>query len=70
MATEQKNGATQGCCNDTHMQEHSPPVSHPTILTILQVAITLDYRYQPPAGVPIDAGKLVADNGEIDGYRY
>jgi hypothetical protein len=40
------------------------------IIVRAEVAITLDYRYQPPAGAPIDAGKLVADNGKIDGYRY
>jgi hypothetical protein len=34
------------------------------------VAITSYYRYQPPAGAPIDAGNLVADNGKVDGYRY
>jgi hypothetical protein len=42
----------------------------PPIPGMFQVAITLDYRYQPPAGAPIDAGKLVADNGKVDGYRY
>jgi hypothetical protein len=35
-----------------------------------EVAITMDYRYQPPASAPIDAGESVADNGKIDGYRY
>jgi hypothetical protein len=30
----------------------------------------MDYRYQPPASAPIDAEKLVADNGKVDGYRY
>jgi hypothetical protein len=29
------------------------------------VAITVVYRYQPPARAPIDAGKLVADNGKV-----
>ena len=46
-----------------HTVSNKPP--HP-----LKVAITLDYRYQPGARAPIDAGKLVADNGKIDGYRY
>ena len=45
-------------------------ISLTPISDILQVAITLVYRYQPPAGAPIDAGKLVADNGKIGGYRY
>jgi hypothetical protein len=40
------------------------------LITPAQVAITVDYRYQPRAGAPIDTGKLVADNGKIDGYRY
>ena len=35
-----------------------------------EVAITLVYRYQPRRGAPIDAGELVADNGETNGYRY
>ena len=34
------------------------------------VAITLIYRYQPPASAPIDAGELVADNGKVSDYRY
>jgi hypothetical protein len=37
--------------------------------TLSQVAITLHYRYQPPAGAPIDAGELVSDTGKVDGYR-
>jgi len=44
-------------------------ISEP-IFSLSQVAITLVYRYQPRARAPIDAGKLVADNGKIDGYRY
>jgi hypothetical protein len=39
-------------------------------MNISEVAITLDYRYQPPASAPIDAGELVADNGKIGDYRY
>ena len=35
-----------------------------------EVAITLVYRYQPPAGAPIDAGELVADTGKVGDYRY
>jgi hypothetical protein len=37
-----------------------PSTFHLSITThtdIPQVAITLDYRYQPPASAPIDAGK-------------
>ena len=30
----------------------------------------MDYRYQPAARAPIDAGKLVADNGKVGDYRY
>jgi hypothetical protein len=37
---------------------------------VSQVAITLDYRYQPRGCAPIDAGVLVADNGKTGGYRY
>jgi hypothetical protein len=37
---------------------------------ILQVAITLDYRHQPAARAPIDAGNPVSDNGKVDDYRY
>jgi hypothetical protein len=32
--------------------------------------ITIGYRHQPGARAPIDAGKLVADNGKVDDYRY
>jgi hypothetical protein len=35
-----------------------------------QVAITMVYRYQPPASAPIDAGESVADTGKIGDYRY
>jgi hypothetical protein len=35
-----------------------------------EVAITLDYRYQPAGRAPIDAGVVVADNGKIGDYRY
>ena len=38
--------------------------------SIPQVAITLVYRYQPPASAPIDVGMVVADNGKIGDYRY
>ena len=34
------------------------------------VAITVGYRYQGRGRAPIDAGKLVADNGKIGDYRY
>jgi hypothetical protein len=40
------------------------------ILDVPQVAITLVYRYQPPARVPIDAGNLVADNRNPLVYRH
>jgi hypothetical protein len=40
------------------------------IINIPQVAITMVYRYQGRARVPIDAGNLVADNGKVGGYRY
>ena len=42
----------------------------PPILHIEQVAITLDYRYQPEARAPIDAGYVVSGNGSGAGYRY
>jgi hypothetical protein len=44
-------------------------ISEP-IFSLSQVAITFVYRYQPRAGAPIDAGVVVADNGEIGDYRY
>ena len=31
---------------------------------------TLDYQHQAGARAPIDAGKLIADNGKIGDYRY
>jgi hypothetical protein len=34
-----------------------------SILNMYRVAITLDYRYPAGARAPIDAGKLVSDNG-------
>ena len=40
------------------------------ILDILQVAITVVYRYQSRAGALIDAGKVVSGNGKGEGYRY
>ena len=54
-------------------QEHHPRdkrLVQPPILDISQVAITMVYRYQPRAGAPIDAGKLVADTGKTGDYRY
>jgi hypothetical protein len=35
-----------------------------------QVAITIGYRHQPAARAPIDAGKLVVDNGKPTIYRH
>jgi hypothetical protein len=40
------------------------------ILDILQVAITLHYRYHLRARVPIDAVRLVADNRNPLVYRH
>jgi hypothetical protein len=40
------------------------------ILYTPQVAITVDYRYQPGAGELIDAGKLVSDTRKVGDYRY
>src|SRR5262252_5518578 len=50
--------------------EGPTPTCRSPILDMFQVAITLVYRYQPPARAPIDAGELVADNGKIGDYRY
>ena len=41
-----------------------------TLASMSQVAITMVYRYRPRGRAPLDAGVVVADNGEIDGYRY
>jgi hypothetical protein len=30
----------------------------------------MDYRYQPAARAPIDAGGVVSGNGKGEGYRY
>jgi 2-methylisocitrate lyase-like PEP mutase family enzyme len=44
--------------------------AYPMRFSASQVAITLDYRYQPRGRAPIDAGVVVADNGKIGDYRY
>ena len=40
------------------------PTCRSPILNMSQVAITVVYRYQPPAAAPIDAGKVGADHGK------
>src|SRR5262249_34099198 len=46
-----------------------PPVDSHPCWTSPKVAITLYYRYQPPARAPIDAGELVADTRKVSDYR-